>query len=322
MALSSLNPAHRRTIIYLFLEGCVWVDSDLQGATLFLLFLKRLIPIALCQLMVSISVLSDGNRKRKHYREDDDLDLEHEFDKRLKINSESEEYDEDAIFDAEERTKKQNDISTKYSLNPSLKLKYSISKPSINRDGTGSSTIGSLGSTLSGPEVNDFIASKLYLHFHSIYISKAALVKWYNSRWLIVYHFQKWVIRLFNRFYKKYIKKIGGTGRVKLYSDFNSILDMINSESVNFQWNDLMRILNEENYLEGIRLQKKAISRTEKEQLKRVLADKIIEDHSYSYWDRLKGIDKDVNMFDGDVGQDSTSCTKLEELLDLDMEIE
>ncbi|CAH2355760.1 hypothetical protein CLIB1423_33S00364 [[Candida] railenensis] len=270
--------------------------------------------------MVIISVLSDDNKRRKHPREDD-VDLEYDFDKRLKLTSESEEM-EDAASETQEGPRRQNESNTKYSLNPSLKLKYSITKPNIYRESNSSSNVGSLGSSLSGPEVSDFIANKLYSHFYTIYLSKAALIKWYNSRWMIVYHFQKWVLRLFNRFYRKYIKKIGGSNKIKLFSEFNSILDMIGSSHINFQWSDLMRILTEENYLENVRLRKRAKARDDKKQLQSNQDGEIIEDHSYNYWDRLKGIDKDVNMFDVDMLKGGDTDNKFEELLDSDMEIE
>lgn len=270
--------------------------------------------------MVIISVLSDDNKRRKHPREDD-IDLEYDFDKRLKLTSESEDV-EDATPGTQEGPRRQNESNTKYSLNPSLKLKYSITKPNIYRESNSGSNIGSLGSSLSGPEVSDFIANKLYLHFYTVYISKAALIKWYNSRWMIVYHFQKWALRLFNRFYRKYIKKIGGSQKIKVFSDFNSILDMISSTHINFQWSDLIRILTEENHLENVRLRRRARARDDRKQLQSNQADEIVEDHSYNYWDRLKGIEKDVNMFDVEMLQESDTNNKFEELLDLDMEIE
>ncbi|CAK7893822.1 hypothetical protein CAAN1_02S08966 [[Candida] anglica] len=246
--------------------------------------------------------ITDKNICRKHLREDDD-ELYEEFEsgksgKRMRLDS----IFEGLSLSGEKPTNSRSSGSI-LEVHPSLKLKYSISKAKIRSD-----------KVVEEGELNSFIASKLYSHFRELYSEQGALIPWYSPYWIIIYHFQRWVLRLFNRFYRKYHQRIGAQ-TVKPFRDFGSLLDMVNSPSASFGWPDLQRVLAEEGRLEWLRLQKRMKSRLQKrKKLENDEFSELTRDLSYNYWDKLKYLGEDVNMFDYE-GQDQRHEMKIEELV-------
>lgn len=180
---------------------------------------------------------------------------------------------------------------TDYVVNPSISLKpYSIFKKS-----------SSPTTPTTYPSVNSYVVEKLVQHFHTIYNSKSALILWYNPHFLLIYHFEVWVLRLFNRFIRKYNKRSESKpiGKFKFYS---KIMNLVHLDHVQFSYDDLLHILDQETKLEAIHLKEKSDAR--KNDTKSKLSksstkdDKHFENIKYDYWDTLRDTNSEVDMAD------------------------
>lgn len=179
---------------------------------------------------------------------------------------------------------------TDYVVNPSINLKsYSVFKKS-----------SSPPPTINSPNINSYVMEKLVQHFHTLYNSKSALIQWYKPHLILSYHFENWVIRLFNRFIRKYNKRSNGTP-IKKFKFYSKIMNLINLKEISFTYNDLLLILEQENKLEELKLNRKRKIRDynkEKDSYTDEKDDKTFENIKYNYWDTLRGVNKDLEMMD------------------------
>lgn len=260
---------------------------------------------------------------KKHPREYDECDQGTALDrsgKRIKLDSllDSLKID-DSTADKNEglspiqENKSHNERSSykpsSYIVNSSLKLKpYSIYKKSS------SSTFSSIASGAgSNSDLNPYIAERLYLHFKNVYQSKCALILWYRPYYLIAYHFQRWVTRLFNRFIRKYNTVHPDKNLLPLYVH-GRLMDMIKLSKGPVNYTQYISILLHENKIE-----QKAL-KTKREQREAKLfseSEGINGTMGYNYWDK-KAKDKDFDMADStSLGTDSDdSEPKIFEILD------
>lgn len=196
-----------------------------------------------------MAVLTDiGASTRKHPRDFDDDEFERDFEKRLRL-------------DPRPRASA-----------PSGPIIYGVSKPL----------------TVPTPDINSFVASRLYLHFNQVYAAQATLIPWYNPHFVVVYHFQRWVLRLFNRFYKKFCARSGV--KAKAYRSFAQVMALLHN-TAGFTWADMERVLREEAYLERRKLHLRLLSRRHAED------DEKLHDVAYDYWDKVR-LDDDVAMLE------------------------
>lgn len=179
---------------------------------------------------------------------------------------------------------------TDYVVNPSINLKsYSVFKKS-----------SSPPPTINSPNINSYVMEKLVQHFHTLYNSKSALIQWYKPHLILSYHFENWVIRLFNRFIRKYNKRSNGIP-IKKFKFYSKIMNLINLKEISFTYNDLLLILEQENKLEELKLNRKRKIRDynkEKDSDTDEKDDKTFENIKYNYWDTLRGVNKDFEMID------------------------
>ncbi|CAG88620.2 DEHA2E23804p [Debaryomyces hansenii CBS767] len=179
---------------------------------------------------------------------------------------------------------------TDYVVNPSINLKsYSVFKKSSSPQ-----------PTINSPNINSYVMEKLVQHFHTLYNSKSALIQWYKPHLILSYHFENWVIRLFNRFIRKYNKRSNGIP-IKKFKFYSKIMNLINSKEISFTYNDLLLILEQENKLEELKLNRKRKIRDynkEKDSDTDEKDDKTFENIKYNYWDTLRGVNKDFEMID------------------------
>lgn len=179
---------------------------------------------------------------------------------------------------------------TDYVVNPSINLKsYSVFKKS-----------SSPPPTINSPNINSYVMEKLVQHFHTLYNSKSALIQWYKPHLILSYHFENWVIRLFNRFIRKYNKRSNGIP-IKKFKFYSKIMNLINLKEISFTYNDLLLILEQENKLEELKLNRKGKIRDynkEKDSYTDEKDDKTFENIKYNYWDTLRGVNKDLEMID------------------------
>lgn len=217
-------------------------------------------------------------------------------------------------------------LQSNYVINPNIKLKpYSVFKKS---------TSPSLPNNV--PSINSYVAERLLKHFHTIYDSKSSLIRWYKPYFLILYHFHNWVLRLFNRFIRKYNKKFSGKP-IRGFNLYSRIMDLINLKDINFTYDDLSNILAQENKLEALKINKRINERNNRKTGNIEIIDEDNIDYEkirYNYWDSLQGVNKDLEMIDN-LASDEQSLEKspklyeiesryqdLQENSGLDMEIE
>ncbi|CCE85516.1 Piso0_005117 [Millerozyma farinosa CBS 7064] len=260
---------------------------------------------------------------KKHPREYDECDQASVLDrsgKRIKLDSllENLKIDDSAADKSEEltpfqETKSNNDKTTSkansYVVNSSLKLRpYSIYKKSS------SSVFSSIASSSgSSPELSPYITERLYSHFKNVYQSKCALIRWYRPYYLIAYHFQRWVTRLFNRFIRKYNTMHPDKNLSALYVH-GRLMEMIKSSKSSINYKEYISILLHENKIE-----QKAL-KTRRAQTEAKLSAESEGTNGavgYNYWDK-RAKDKDCDMADSTsvVTESDDSEPKILEILD------
>ncbi|KAI5969304.1 hypothetical protein CANMA_001624 [Candida margitis] len=165
--------------------------------------------------------------------------------------------------------------------------------------------------------LDSFINDRIVNHFQNIITSGLKVIPWYNYRFLVLYRLQKWFVKLFNRFIRKYNTK--NNSSIRPFKNHEQIIQLVRDGLLS--WNDLRNIINEENKLEIKRLSLKE----EKRQAKK--DDKMIEEETetfkelgYNYWDNLK-FDKDLDMLDANM-MDEPELGQLAEENDVPMDEE
>lgn len=114
------------------------------------------------------------------------------------------------------------------------------------------------------------------------------VIRWYNPRVLIIYRWQMWMIRLFNRFIQKFNEKNGTRlPRVKRY---DKIIRLVTTGQLTRD--ELVNIIAQETNLELIDIRHRRHKRQRKDEKAKVQEFK---DLLYNYWDNL-GIDRDIEM--------------------------
>lgn len=182
--------------------------------------------------------------------------------------------------------------STSYSVNPSLKLNK-VYKKSQN---------ASLVSN-----IDSYISERLFEHFSHVLQASGALIAWYNAPMLVMYYFQKWVLRLFNRFSRRYCKMTGQKPR--RFRRYSNVIQLIEAPDNNLTAGSLLEILIEETLLELGAIKRR---RLESDQVLEAAAAK---ETRYDYWAHMGPVQGDLDL---DYG-------RIEELGDLDvadMEVE
>ncbi|RLV90916.1 hypothetical protein JA1_004213 [Spathaspora sp. JA1] len=167
-----------------------------------------------------------------------------------------------------------------YIINPNIKsVPYGgIAKKSVNSQQQGA------GST-SSHNLDTFLSERLNEHLREMISSQMSLIPWYDYRFLIVYRFHRWVIRLFNRFVKGYNRRTQQT--IPRFKSFDSILNLVNNNSITLA--QLFDIVLQENQIELVRLRNKFEKlQLRRESKKRQEEINIEKDIRYNYWDNLK----------------------------------
>ncbi|CUM65952.1 uncharacterized protein PRCAT00003605001 [Priceomyces carsonii] len=185
--------------------------------------------------------------------------------------------------DNEENNTSASDQLNVYDINPNIKS-YSVIKTTDD-------------SSTSLPNITSYIALKLVSHYENTIKSNLSLIPWYNYKFLVAYKFQRWLLRMFNKFLRKYCKR--NHSKYKPLRLFDKMMNLISQNKLSFQ--DLLKIAIKENDIELRNLRHKY-------ELKEV-SEEDIEDESgtlanvkYNYWDNLK-FDKELDMLDSDCSE-------------------
>ena len=151
--------------------------------------------------------------------------------------------------------------------------------------------------TYTSSQIDSYINEKILNHFHNIITSGLKVIPWYNYRFLVLYRLQRWFIKLFNRFIKKYNSKSNTS--IKPFKSHEQILQLVRDGLLS--WNELGSIIAEENKLEIKRLLIKEEKRQARRDDKRIQEEtEAYKDLGYNYWDNLD-FDRDLDMLDEDV---------------------
>lgn len=187
------------------------------------------------------------------------------------------------------KTKKINGIE----VNPNINVgKYSVFKTSSSSSTTSPST---------SANIDAYVSEKLMEHFQNVINSSNKVIKWYQPYIVLAYDFQKWALRLFNRFLKKYNTRVrqenpeaGPENYYKPFKFFFKITNLINNPDTNFTFQDLMNILLQESEIEILRVRRR---REDKLKMSSEI-DLELRDIKYNYWDRVPDLSKDLEMSD------------------------
>ncbi|EGW34413.1 uncharacterized protein SPAPADRAFT_133905 [Spathaspora passalidarum NRRL Y-27907] len=184
----------------------------------------------------------------------------------------------DSLFDELSISDEGSSNSTRsYVINPGVKgVPYGgIAKKPANGQQTGSSI----------HNLDTFLSERLNEHLRVMISSQLAVIAWYDYRFLIVYQFHKWVVRMFNKFVKEYNQRNGT--RVARFKNFESILKLVHDNVLTLP--QVFDIVLQENRLELMRLRAKLdkfqLRRESREREEEVDATKEVK---YNYWDNLK----------------------------------
>lgn len=148
--------------------------------------------------------------------------------------------------------------------------------------------------------IDEYLTKKMMDDYKSMLHTNGQIIQKYQPEVLVIYHFQKWVTRLFNRFIAKY-NRINGT-KIPRFQSFFKIINVINSQQYNFSYSDLFEVVLRESDLElkavtaRLSKPKTALEEIEEESL-------TFNDIRYDYWDSIHGLDAtmdDIEMSDAD----------------------
>ncbi|CAI5755571.1 unnamed protein product [Candida verbasci] len=171
----------------------------------------------------------------KHAREDDLIDISS---KKVKL---------DNLF---------NDLSLndkpKFTINS--KLKGKITKKSYTTS-----------------QLDNYINDKIISHLEDVIKSSLKLIKYYNYKWLVYLIYQKWLIKMFNRFVKKYNE----------YNNTSYKFKTIDEIMRSMNYHEIMKIVFQENELEKKRIEMKL-------NLKEM---NFFKDIKYNYWFKNDDLD-------------------------------
>lgn len=147
-----------------------------------------------------------------------------------------------------------------------------------------------LDHTPSTDDINSYIVKKLALQYMDAQKARMSLVKYYDWRILVVYNFQRWVLRLFNRFWRRY-NRAHDRKQFKTFRFYHQIMDLL-SQTRSITLNHLASILDQENRFEQLQLKRRQQARTDKEEAL------LHKDLGYNYWDTFEGFDSDEEMME------------------------
>lgn len=162
-------------------------------------------------------------------------------------------------------------------------------------------------------DINSYISNKIISHFNILAHSNLAVIKAYNPKFLLIYRFQKWMIKLFNRFISKYNKH--NFVKIQRVKSYDKIISLIRQNNISFQ--QLVEVIIQENHLSLLQLKQR--QEQSKADAAREFDVNVYNGISYKYWDNLK--------FDNDIEMSDLSPQKVEEIhedenLESDQDIE
>lgn len=138
------------------------------------------------------------------------------------------------------------------------------------------------------PSFNDYLTQKMVETYTTNLQAQGQVILKYNPEVLVVYHFQKWVTRLFNRFLVKY-NRINGT-KIATVKSFFKIISIINSPEYSFSYGDLFEVVFRESELE-LRAVLDRLARP-KSSLEEIEEEGVMfNDVRYDYWDNINGLE-------------------------------
>lgn len=145
--------------------------------------------------------------------------------------------------------------------------------------------------------IDTYISERLMASMRQKAQEGLAVGRWYVPAGIVILHFQRWVRRLFNAFIKRYNAGHPEQPPVKPFRSYKKVLNLVHSGDVNFTFEDLRQILNEENDREYRRLVERKEARENKRQIEEIKEETSIYANSgYTYWDRFAQVSADIDM--------------------------
>lgn len=213
--------------------------------------------------------------------------------KNLKKHSRSDDDEDDNLRDHSGKRVKLDSLLKNLSLEDQENENRYIINPKITYENIFSKS-GSRYSTLTESQLASNLNEKLTRSFKNSLESGLRLILWYNAKFLIMYRYQKWFVKLFNRFIKKYNEK--NRVSISTFHSFTEIMKLVRDRLITLK--DLANIIDQENQLEIKRLELKQEMRRLEKRFEEVTAEQdAYQDLKYNYWDNLK-FDKDLDMLD------------------------
>lgn len=144
--------------------------------------------------------------------------------------------------------------------------------------------------------INAYLTQRIIHQYTQEYKSQLAIIPHYDRFQVLMNHLHCWILRLFNRFIVKYNKS--NNTRIGKVRSFLKILQMIHLSSIQFNYYDLMTIIDQENHLEAIALQKRlAAAKSKSVSIEEIEEESFtFNDVRYNYWDKISNLDQDIDM--------------------------
>lgn len=142
-------------------------------------------------------------------------------------------------------------------------------------------------------DFNSYIVKNLALRYLDAQKARMALIKYYDWRFLVVFCFQRWVLRLFNRFWRRY-NLAHDRKTFKTFRFYHQIIEVL-QHTRTVTLGHLAAILDQENRLEQSQLRRKTKAREDKEEAM------LLKDTGYNYWDTFEDFDADEEMMELDI---------------------
>ncbi|KAG7193806.1 uncharacterized protein KQ657_000499 [Scheffersomyces spartinae] len=152
-----------------------------------------------------------------------------------------------------------------------------------------------------------YVAKRMLSQYQEMMQSRHQLIRPYNGQLMIAYRFQLWVVRMFNKFIRRYNES--HQTRIRPLQSYYKLMTLVDQQQITME--EIMRIVLKENAIELQRLQLKFDKQSSSDSLDQSCLH-------YNYWVR-----NNVDLGDIDMSDSEPKIVEIPETyMDIDMEVD
>lgn len=145
--------------------------------------------------------------------------------------------------------------------------------------------------------IDELISERIIKEYQNKVLEDYAVIKWVLPLYLIMFHFQRWVKRLFNNFVREFNESNPQRKPVRLFRDYGKIMSLVHDPQVQLSARDLGSILSTQNAAERRKLQLKNDKKMDSARLQEIHdEEQLARECKYTYWDKVASLPEEDGM--------------------------